>query len=142
MTKIEGLTLIELLLMIALLAVIAGVTTPILGRTLLSFQVQSSEDRVLGALYKAQVYSMHHRLGAQWGVCVSGGNLRLFAGSCASPTYAENWPVPSGVTISGLSSVTYGIYRGEPSSTPTISIVSDLGTRQISINRIGGLDVN
>ena len=138
----RGFTLLELLLVIAIITLLAGGSAPFVSSALLRYQGLTAQDRVMGALHKAQVYSLDHRLGTHWGVCVTSGQLRLYAGSCATPTFQENWLIPSGVSITGFSDLTFSAYRGEPSSTPTITIATQITSSQIILNAIGGLNVN
>jgi hypothetical protein len=90
--------------------------------------------------WKAQAYAMDGKTisGSQiWGVCIIGNNFRMFNGSCASPNFREDYAFPSGVTISGISSVTFDNLTGIPSAVSTITVVSGLGTSTITINGAG-----
>lgn len=140
--RILGVTLLELLLVVAIIAILAASATPFVSGTLQRYQATTAQDRLLGALRKAQSFSMDHRLGEQWGVCLTAGKLRLFAGSCTSPVRNEDWTLPATVSITGFSEVVFGIYRGQPSSTPTITVATQVKTSTVTVNRIGGLDVD
>lgn len=138
----QGLTLIELLLVISIISIVAVSTTPFVSSTLLRFQGTSTQDRLLGAIRKAQTYSMDHRLGEQWGICITSGKLRLYANNCSGPTRFEDWTIPSNISITGFTDLTFSIYRGEPNSTPAISVTTGVTTHQVTLNSIGGLNVN
>jgi prepilin-type N-terminal cleavage/methylation domain-containing protein len=137
----RGLTLIELLLVISIIAILAGASTPFLSSTLTRNQASNAQDRVLGSLRKAQTYSMTRRLGEDWGVCLTGGSVRLYAGSCSSPLQEENWTVPGVVSISGLDDISFSGGRGEPSDSAEIVIDSGVSGSTIVVNQAGGIYV-
>lgn len=140
MSKTAGITLIELLLVIALVSILAVATTPFLTRFLTSSSHDTLVDTVVGSVQKAQNYAMVGKNNTTWGVCVTGGNLRLFAGSCNAPTYQENYSVNGAAGVSGLTSVTFNS-RGEPSATQNIQVTSSVDTTSILVTAAGGIDV-
>jgi hypothetical protein len=77
-----------------------------------------------------------------WGICKTGNFIRVYQGSCASPTIKEDSSIPSTVAVTGLIDITFSRLNGEPSSALAISIVSGAGTKNITLNEIGVVDVN
>lgn len=136
----QGFTLIELLLIIAIVAILGAAATPFLSRFVLQTNFDSVERKVISTIRKAQAYALDGKNGAVWGVCTSGNNLRLYAGSCSSPTISENFSIPSTVSISGFSDTTFTT-RGEPSNPLSITISTSLDSSSIQVNSTGGLSI-
>jgi len=140
----KGFSLIELLLVIAIIAIIAASSAPFISRFLTQNYLEVSSDKVVSTIRKAQFYSMGNKDNTTWGFCMSGDNIRLYQGSCAGPTYYEDFDL-SKVTVTGLSDVSFtgdAGRRGEPSATATVIISNDAGTNSVSINYAGGLTYN
>ena len=140
-----GFTLLELLLVIAILGIISAVAVPMSGSFLARSSRQVATDRIASEIYKAQNFAMNERVysgSVIWGVCLTGNTFRMFNGSCASPNYREDYSLPSGLSLSGLSLVTFGNLRGEPSAATTITITNSLGSNTIVTNLAGMVEVN
>lgn len=101
--KLDGFTLVELIVVILLVSILAAVAGPkFFDRT--SFQEWGYSDELRGALRYAQKIAMASGCNTQ--VDLSGGNFSLsqLSGSdCASGTYTRTVPLPggSGSTFSG-----------------------------------------
>lgn len=139
--KNTGVSLIELILVIALIAILGASTTPFLSRFVLQNNIETSTDQIIGSIRKAQEYAMDQKNNASWGVCSSGTNIRLFSGSCSSPSFSEDFDVPQSISITGLSEITFN-NRGEPSSTLIINVSSNIKTVNISLNAAGAININ
>jgi type II secretory pathway pseudopilin PulG len=137
--KNSGITLVELLLVVSLIAIIGATVSPFLSNFVLRVNFQTTVDQVEGYLMKAQSYAMNNKNDETWGVCVTGNNLRLFSDSCASPSYAENYVIPGSVGIGNFSQVTFSSLRGEPNAAQAISITSDIESTSISLTAGGGI---
>ncbi len=137
----SGITFIELILVVAIIALLGATSTPFLSRFIIQTQFNASVDKVEGSIRKAQQYAMAEKNGSTWGVCLTGTLVRLFSGSCASPTISEDFDIPTTVSISGLSTTTF-TKRGEPSGALTITIVTSQNTKTVQLNTAGGLNIN
>lgn len=138
----KGVTFLELLIVIAIIAILGAATSPFIAGFFIQSNVDTTADKVISTIRKAQSYSIDAKNGATWEVCVSGSNIRLFTGTCGSPTFNEDFAFPSSVSVSGLSTITLN-KRGEPSSNLTITIsAATTGTRTISINSAGRISIN
>lgn len=136
-----GLTLIELLLVISLILIIGATATPFFSRFIIQNSYETTVDKVISTIRKAQAYSLSSKNGAVWGVCYTGNKIRLFQGTCLSPTISEDFDVSSTVTVSGLSSTTFSLRRGEPSQSLTVIVNANVGTTTITLNRAGGMSI-
>ncbi len=140
----SGFTLIEIILVIAIMAIISVSAAPFLSRFLTQNRLEVSTDKVISTIRKTQSYAMSGKDNSIWGFCKSGNNIRLFKGSCATPAYNEDFDL-SKVTISGLTEVVFtGMSgkRGEPNTPVTVTIANDIGSNTVSINYAGGLTIN
>ncbi|OGC49760.1 hypothetical protein A3A69_02320 [candidate division WWE3 bacterium RIFCSPLOWO2_01_FULL_37_15] len=136
-----GVTLIELLLVISIIGIVGGVTAPVLSRLVLQINLNSSENKIVSTIKKAQEYSMDGKGNGIWGLCMSGSNVILYDGTCLNPLSSDSFLIPATVIISGLSDTNFNL-RGEPSNVLNVSLGTSLGSRTIQINSAGGVNVN
>jgi prepilin-type N-terminal cleavage/methylation domain-containing protein len=130
-------TLIELLLVITIVSILGVTTTPFLSNFLVKTNFRTTLNQVESYLQKAQAYAIDNKLDQIWGVCLSGDILRLFAGTCSSPIYSEEYNLPRNVNIANFSEVTFSKFRGEPSAVQAIVFSTDIESHTISLNSIG-----
>lgn len=138
----QGFTLIELIVVIGIISVLAASSAPFFSRFVTQNNHELMVDKVIGTIRKAQENSINGKNNTAWGICISGSVLRLYAGTCASPTISEDFDIPGTITITGLSDTTFSKRRGEPSGILTISIESYIKTDTITLNPAGGLTIN
>jgi type II secretory pathway pseudopilin PulG len=138
----KGFTVIELLLVIAIVIVLGAVAAPFLSRFYLQTNLDTTSQILVSSIRKSQAYSMDGKGGAAWGICLNGSAIRIFQGTCASPTTNEDYNVPSTVTVTGLPSITFSTGRGEPSATFSATISSQIGSHTVQINSSGALTIN
>ncbi len=136
-----GITLIELLLVVAIIAIIGLMTTPFLSRFVLRSNHSTSVEKVVSGIRKAQAYAMDGKNGATWGVCRIGNTVRMYSGNCNAPTTREDYVLPSTVSVSNINATTFNV-RGEPSSALSFTISSSIRTTTVSMNIAGGMTVN
>lgn len=136
-----GISLIEFLLVIALVALLAAVSAPLSANMLIASQHTTAVDRVLGSLKKAQRYSMAQEEGASWGVCfVAPATVRLYEGSCNGTGRREEFVLPNSVSLTGLTDVSFSTVRGVPSAATQFTLDSGKSTT-IDITAAGGIGV-
>lgn len=141
----KAFTVIELILVISIIGVLMAATTPFMSSFMLRNSWHVATDRVVSEVYKAQNYAMSGKTisGSNvWGVCLNGDTFRMFNGSCSTPNFFEDYSFPRGITITGITSVTFDNLRGLPSVVSTISIVSELGSSNVNLGESGMVDVN
>lgn len=136
-----GATLLEVLLSVAVIALLAGLAAPVYQ----SFQTRNSLDMtantIVGSLRRAQVLSQAVDGDATWGLFVQNGSITLFRGSSyvsRITTFDEVFDLPGSITPSGVSEVVYDKFTGQPQTTGTIILLSNTNeTRNITINEKG-----
>lgn len=137
----DGITLVELLLVIAIILLLGAISSPFLTRFIVQNQYLTTSDKVISTIRKSQAYAMNNKGSSVWGVCISGTAIRLYQGSCNAPSFSEDFDIPAAVSISGLSDTTFSPGRGEPNQTLTITISASVGTTTLSLNRGGGMSI-
>lgn len=136
-----GFTLIEMLLSVAVIAVLAGVLAPVYQ----SFQVRNDLDiaavTAAQSLRRAEALAQAVDGDTSWGVRVQPGSVTVFKGaSYATRDTAldESFDVPASITPSGVSEVVFAKFTGLPQTTGTITFISHANeTRAITINTKG-----
>lgn len=137
----NGFTLLEVLLSIALISVIAGISIPIYQ----SFQVRNDLDiattSTVQVLRRAQVLSQASDGDAGWGWKIESGRMVLFKGTSYASRdslYDEVYDVPMSITPSGVSEIVYAKFTGLPSLFGTVTLTTNTNeTRSITINAKG-----
>lgn len=138
----KGVTFVELLLVISIIAIIGAATSPFISRFVLQNNHGNSVERLISTIRKAQNYAMDGKNNEVWGVCLNSGNIRLFSGSCNTPSFSEDFNVPQSVSITGLNETTFSRLRGEPSSVINVTISSTIDSVNIIVNSVGGMEIN
>ncbi|MDQ3099378.1 MAG: type II secretion system GspH family protein [bacterium] len=118
----QGFSLIELLLVVAIVLILGTLTTTFYSRFLNQNAVANTSDQMLGQLRKAQMYSMMSKQNTTWGVRYSANKITLFA--TGNTAFDESFSVNESVTVGGLTSIIFTKGTGVPDVTPVITINS------------------
>ena len=142
-TDTEGITLIEVTLSIALIAIIAGISVPVYQ----SFQARNDLDiatvTIAHSLRRAQLLSQASDGDTNWGVVVQSTAISLFKGisyAARDASYDEIFDLPGSLAPSGVSEIVFTKFTGLPQTTGTIIITSNTNeARSITINQKGAV---
>ena len=137
----RGFTLLEILLVLAMISIIAGFSIPVYQ----SFQVKNdldiSANTIASSFRRAQVLAEASDGDSQWGVKVLSGSITLFQGSSYAGRVAafdEVFTVPTSITPSGLNEVVFDRLTGQALSTGTVTMTATTGqVRTIAITSKG-----
>ncbi len=137
----HGFTLIEMLLSVAVITVIAGISIPIYQ----SFQVRNDLDlsasTIAQTARRAQFLAQASDGDSNWGVHVQSGSIVLFKGStfaARDTTVDETFDLPASLAPTGTSDLIYQKVTGMPAATGTVLLTSTANeTRTILINAKG-----
>ena len=138
--KYSGFTLIEVMLMIALVFLVALFASPFSGTFFFTQERSITYDEIRGSLEKARLYSMTGKNGSAWGVTAVGQKIVLFQGDGYSNLDApgnEIYDIRGRVTVTGFSEVVFDRITGNPRTTPTITISDDFGSESATLNSEG-----
>lgn len=141
--KKAGFTLLEVLLSVAAIAIIAGISIPFYQ----SFQVRNDLDITANTwvqtLRRAQVLSQSVDGDTTWGVKVQSASLTLFKGAsyaARATSSDEVFNVPTSITPSGITEVVFNKFSGFPQTTGTTTLTASTAEiRIININAKGTL---
>lgn len=141
----NGFTLIELILVIALVAIIGSFSAPVYTSFISKNNLENKTFEIKGVLTKAQNNTISGKQNSNWGVYFLPNQFLLFAGdSYASRNSAldEVHSLPSSVSVSGISEIVFQRPRGQPSATGIITITSQGDGNTISVNSEGVTEIN
>lgn len=142
-STVGGFTLLEILLSIATITIIAGISIPVY----LSFQVRNDLDiaalEIAQSARRAQTLSKAVDGDTSWGIKIQLGSLLLFRGAsyaARNTNFDEVFPVPTSIVPSGLSELVFTKFTGLPQVTGVITLTSNTNeTRNITINAKGAV---
>lgn len=143
--KLRGFTFIELILVVAILAII-GSFTPILYTNFFSQNAAANTvDQFAGSLRKAQMYAMMGRQNDNWGVSftTSPKTITLYRGSSFAsrlPAFDETFSVDDATTITfstPSTDVNFARRTGVPSIQPVITITNGTNIKTVTVNSQG-----
>lgn len=139
----QGFTLLEVLLSLAGITIIFGISIPIYQ----SFQVKNDLDITANTwvqtLRRAQVLSEAVDGDSTWGVKIQPAGLILFKGAsygARDTTFDEIFTVPTSISASGTTEIVFAKFTGNPLATGTTTLTASTAeTRTININAKGTL---
>ena len=136
-----GFTLLEILLVVAIVTVIAGFSAPVYQ----SFQVKNDLDiaanTVAGSFRRAQILATASDGDSQWGVKIQSGSITVFQGSsyaARTAAYDETFAVPTTITPTGVGEVVFDRLTGAALSTGTATLTASTGqVRTVAVSAKG-----
>ncbi len=136
----RGFSLIELLLVIAIVTVLSAMTATFYSRFLNQNSVANVTDQVVGDLRKAQTYAMMGKKNGNWGVTFNASKIYLYQGAnfgARNTALDETFSVASSVSISGLGDVNFVRSTGLPNAGTTITIFTTADSKTVTVNSQG-----
>ena len=137
----KGFTLLEVLLSLAAIALISGISIPLYQ----SFQVRNDLDiaatTYAQSLRRAQILAQAMDGDIAWGVYMTSGSITLFRGISyvsRDSNFDEVFEIPASITPSGISEIIFTKFTGLPQTTGSVTLTSTINeTRVITINARG-----
>lgn len=139
----RGLTLVEILVTVAILAILATLTVPLILDFYKDQQINSSTQEVVQTLRRAQLKAMSVESDSSFGVYLTNDNYILFRGDTYNPgdPYNEIFNFPQIITVSGLSEVVFTKFEGLTEDIGSIVLSIDNESRIIEINNFGKISL-
>jgi prepilin-type N-terminal cleavage/methylation domain-containing protein len=141
MNRQRGFTLVEVLLSVAIISVLAGMSLPVYQSFNNRNELDITTQSLANALRRAQLYSRGSQNDSPWGVEIQSGAITLFKGSVFASrdtAYDEAIVVPANVTISGDGEVLFAKLSGAPDATGSMTLTSiNNDIRTVTINAKG-----
>lgn len=138
----RGFTLLEMLLSIALIALIAGMGTPLYQGLQVRTDLDVAAKSYAHTLRFAEVRARGVEGDAAWGVHIATSTgVVLFQGAsyvARNTAYDEAYALPISVTISGLNEVVFAKFTGIPNTVGTTTLTSTTGDTQEVVVSVNG----
>jgi len=137
-----GFTLIEIIIALAILTLLLGITLPLGWDFYTTTTLQSERDTLVSLVTRARAYTLTNRNSAPHGLALSGQTFTLFQGAsyaAHTPQYDEPFPRTSSVVITGPSEIVFTPLSGDaPQATFTLTLGNK--SRSITVNQEGMID--
>jgi prepilin-type N-terminal cleavage/methylation domain-containing protein len=136
----KGVTLIELILVIAIFLIISASAYPFGSSFIRRNQLKNTTNEIVSSLRTAQINAMSGKEDRRWGVNTTATQITMYAEG--DGTYDQVFEVASAVNVTAQS-VIFNNITGNPDSTATIAVSNSLGeTNTVTVNEVGIVNVN
>lgn len=141
----KGFTLIEILLVIAIIVILAAILVPLGLDFYKRQQLQAHSQQILQTLRRAQLKAMAVEEDSSFGVYITNDGYILFKGISylnRDPQYDEIFELPSIITINDPpKEIVFSKLEGKPSLIGDIVLNSDDESRTINVNKFGRISL-
>jgi len=141
--EMRGLTLLEILLVVGIVAILVSLTLPLGLDFYRSQQLETQSQGVIQALRRAQLKAISVESDSSFGVYLTDDNYTLFKGSSyltRDADFDEVFDLPMIITVSGLQEIVFSKLEGKPNITGNIILSGDSDSRTININEMGRIN--
>lgn len=141
----NGFTLLEVLLVVAIMAVILSASVPVYRTLVVRNDAELTASLVAQTMRRAQILSQGQNGDQTWGVHISGGIMTLFRGASFAVrdvAWDEEIILPKSVSTSGLADVVFAKLTGLPDEVGTVTITGDGAVSKTVVVSAGGLVSN
>ncbi|HKU18843.1 MAG TPA: type II secretion system protein [Candidatus Saccharimonadales bacterium] len=144
MNRSAGFTLVEMLLSVAIIGMLVGLSIPIYQTFVQRNDLDITAQTVVNMLRRAETYARASNTDNAWSVELQSTTITLFQGTTfasRNTAYDETYSLPGSVTPSGLGEVQFTKFTGIPNTTGTVTLTSNTNdTRTITVNAKGMVD--
>lgn len=137
----RGFTLLEVLLSVAIIGIVVGITIPIYQSFQFRNDLSVTTQGIAEMLRRAESYSRAVNDDSVWSVDISSSAATLYKGTVfgsRDATFDEVITIPGSMTTSFTGDINFAKFTGAPSSTPTITLTSSTtDTGVITLNAKG-----
>ncbi len=136
-------SLIELILVVVLISISAGVVAPIYYSAKKANDLNTSLYTLVSSLRRAQLLSMAVYLDDNWGLKINNNEILIFKGNnflSRDLDYDEVVSVNRSIVFTGLDELVYSKLTGRPNIDGDIFLTLDNNTLSLNINSLGLID--
>lgn len=141
MRRQAGFTLVEMLLSVALISIITGLSIPVYQTFVNRNDLDIATQILTASLRRAETYARAVRSDNSWSVEIQSSSITLFQGTNfagRNTGFDETSSLPGSVTPSGLGEIQFTKFTAIPNTTGTITLTSNTSdTRTVTINAKG-----
>jgi len=135
----KGVSIIELILVIAIIALVGATTIPAGSAFLVRNQLKNKTNELVSSLRTAQINTFSGKEDRQWGVEVSGSSIKLYA--VGEPAFDQAFSIPRSISIT-QETIVFDKLTGNPDVNATFIINSNTGdSNTVSVNQVGTVNV-
>jgi len=142
--KRRGFTLVEALLVLALLSLVVGLSLPIYQGLQVKTNLDAQESIIAQTLRRAQSLSRAMSNDSSWGVLVGTSTVSLFSGNSyafRNANYDEIFDLPASVIPATTTEIVFSKYLGWPNAAATITLTTvNNDSRNLVINSQGMIE--
>lgn len=136
----KGFTLLELLLSVAIISLLAGLSLPVYRTLMQKNDLDIATTTTALSLRRAQVLSQAVDGDTTWGVKTQTGSIVIFKGTSYATrdsTFDETFDVPTSISISGTTEYVFSKLTGLPQATGTVNLSTESDARTVTMNTKG-----
>lgn len=137
----KGYTLVELLLSIALIGFLLGISVPLYNNYQYKNQLDASKNISVRAIKTAIINAKSNHHNSRWGIYTTGNTITVYSGLNYAGRNVSNDIIftTTGDVSYTTTDVNFAKFTGKPMAVSTINIASETNSTQININENGGL---
>lgn len=139
----RGFTLLEVLLSVAIIGILAGLSIPVFRTMLTKNDLDIATVTTAQTLRRAQILSQAVDGDTSWGLKVQSGNITLFKGTSFATrdnNFDETFEMPNTIGMSGTIEIVFAKFTGFPQTAGVINLSTASDSRSVTINEKGMVD--
>lgn len=141
----RGVTIIELLLVILIVASIGITIAPVSSNFIVKSYFRDSKNYLISQLYTAKINSMTNKENSSWGINTTAHQITLFKGTSFATrdtAFDKSFNTSKNITVSS-NEIIFTQHTANLDSDASFTINTDLGeSYTINLNQVGTIDVN
>lgn len=136
----QGFTLLEMLLSVAAIGILAGLSLPVFRTLLTKNDLDIAIATAAQTLRRAQILSQTVDGNTSWGVKMQSGSITLFKGTSFASrdsSFDETFDMSTSINMGGVTEIVFAKFTGFPQITGNVNLSTESDARSISINEKG-----
>ena len=136
----QGFTLLELLLSVAIISALAGLSLPVYRTLIAKNDLDVAATTIASSLRRAQILSQSVDGDTTWGVKAQSGSITLFKGTSFATRdtdFDELFDLSTAIAVAGVSEIVFTKFTGLPQTTGSINLSTEADGRSVTVNEQG-----